>query len=61
MAMTDEQFYGGSKQEADDDKASFDAREKAIRNGYTVRREKRGKQTVIVITPNEDPKEEQVS
>jgi hypothetical protein len=52
--MRKSQYYGGSQQEAKDGGAAYKVREKAIANGFTVRREKRGGQTVLVIAPNPD-------
>lgn len=53
--MKESQFYGGSAQEAKDGQAVQAARDKAIKNGFSVRREKRGKEIVLIITPNDSP------
>ena len=61
MAMTDSQYYGGSMQEAVDAWRTFALRERAIANGFTVRHEQRGGETVIIITPSPLPNGELTS
>ncbi|GIV64881.1 hypothetical protein [Bellilinea sp.] len=51
MAMTESQYYGGSRQEADDAQECFRLREKALRNGFRVER----KPGVVTIVINPDP------
>lgn len=53
--MKDSQYYGGSREEADNGKSGSNAMHQAMENGATIRREKRGKETVIVIIPNPEP------
>ena len=55
MTMKQSQYYGGSDQEALDGRRGQEARQRAIRNGYTIRYEKRGREPVLVIVI--EPKE----
>ena len=50
--MKESQFYGGSQEEAKNGQKCQTLKEKAISNGFTIRREKRGKEVVLIITPN---------
>ena len=49
MTMKQSRYYGGSEQEALDGRRGQEAKQRAIRNGYTIRHEKRGRGPVLVI------------
>jgi len=50
--MKHSQYYGGSKKEVDDARLCQAARAQCDLYGFTIRREKRGKEIVCVIIPN---------
>ena len=53
--MKQSRYYGGSNQEVVASRQCQAAREQASRYGFTIRRERRGKETVLVITPGRPP------
>lgn len=55
--MTEEQYYGGSTQEAQDGRESARVHEKMIKYGFAIRREK--SKIVIILNTSEDEKDEQ--